>query len=73
MGSAFFLHVRERPDATQGSTDNVESALSCIFQGRSRHHESYSTSSIERGQLFFSSRDSARSARIFPPVWQRAQ
>ena len=31
------------------------------------------SSSIERGQLDFNSRDSARSARIVPPVWQRAQ
>ena len=72
MGSAFFC-LCERPDASVGSIDNVESAFSCASQGKSRHHESYSTSSIERGQLFFNSRDRARSARIFPPVWQRAQ
>ena len=34
---------------------------------------SYSKSSILRGQLFFNNRDSARSASILPPVWQRAQ
>jgi hypothetical protein len=33
----------------------------------------YSSSSIERGQLALSRRDRARSARILPPVWQRAQ
>ncbi len=33
----------------------------------------YPNSSIERGQLFLSSRESARSARTRPPVWQRAQ
>ena len=27
----------------------------------------------ERGQLFLSRRESARSARMRPPVWQRAQ
>jgi hypothetical protein len=31
------------------------------------------SSSIDRGQLFLSSRESARSARMRPPVWQRAQ
>ena len=34
---------------------------------------SYSSSSRFRGQLLFSSRDNARSARILSPVWQRAQ
>ncbi len=33
----------------------------------------YSTSSIDRGQLFLSKRDNARSAKMTPPVWQRAQ
>ena len=33
----------------------------------------HGNSSIERGQLFLSRRESARSARIRPPVWQRAQ
>jgi len=40
----------------------------CVFVA-----PNYSISSIERGQLFLSSRESARSARILPPVWQRAQ
>jgi hypothetical protein len=43
----------------QGSIGNVESAFSCASQGKSRHHESYSISSSERGQLFLSSRDKA--------------
>ena len=41
--------------------------LPAEFRGR------YSSSSIERGKVFFSSRDKARSARMLPPVWQRAQ
>jgi len=33
----------------------------------------YSRASIDRGQLLWRSLESARSARMIPPVWQRAQ
>jgi len=36
-------------------------------------HRSNQTSSIDRGQSSFNSRESDRSARTRPPVWQRAQ
>src|SRR5450755_2609605 len=37
------------------------------------HRGVYPSSSIERGQLDLSNLDRARSARMVPPVWQRAQ
>src|SRR5262245_32027030 len=42
-------------------------------QQTQKNSHAYSSSSILRGQLALSRRDSARSARILPPVWQRAQ
>lgn len=41
--------------------------------GRAARCAFHPSSSIERGKLALSRRDSARSARMTPPVWQRAQ
>ena len=51
-----------------------EARLGRIGHGREDHGRPVrSSSSIERGQSFLSRRDSARSARSLPPVWQRGQ
>ena len=48
-------------------------AAACESSTADLHLAFYSSSSIERGKVFFNRRESARSARILPPVWQRAQ
>ena len=60
--------VETFPEADEG-----ELSQRSVTQPARKRRLPHSSASIDRGQLFLSSRDSARSARITPPVWHNGQ